>query len=126
MQTHVKKTVLIIDDDLSLNRLMKKALQKIGYDVIKANHGKQAIEMLSEQQVDLIVLDLIMPEMDGLLFLKWLRQDAKSNTPALVLTGMAKTETESLVMAAGANALLFKPVKLPVFFDKIQELEKQL
>lgn len=105
---------------------MKKALQKIGYDVIKANHGKQAIEMLSEQQVDLIVLDLIMPEMDGLLFLKWLRQDAKSNTPALVLTGMAKTETESLVMAAGANALLFKPVKLPVFFDKIQELEKQL
>ncbi len=125
-QIQIKKTVLIIDDDKFLINLMDKAIQKAGYNVITAYQGKQAIDILSQQSVDLIVLDLMMPEMDGLCFLQWLRQEAKLDTPTLVQTGMVKPNTEKQVMDAGASALIYKPVQVPEFIAKIHELEKML
>ena len=119
-------TILIIDDDKFLIKLMAKVIQKAGYNVVTALQGKQAIEILSQQNVDLIVVDLMMPEMDGLVFLHWLRQEAGLNTPTLVQTAMVKPDTEQLVMEAGASSLIFKPVKVPVLIAKIQELEKLL
>ncbi len=124
----MQKTVLIIDDDKFLIKVMAMALRKADYKVICAEQGKQAIEILSQEgvKVDMIVLDLMMPEMDGLGFLHWLRQEALLKTPTLVQTGMVKPDTEQLVMDAGANSLIFKPIKLPSFIAKVQELEKLL
>jgi len=124
MQVQPGLTVLIIDDDKFLLRLMAKEIQKVGYNVISADQGKQAVEVLSHQKVDLIVVDLMMPEMDGLVFLRWLRQEAGLNIPTLVQTAMVKRDTEQSVMEAGANALIFKPVKPPDLIAKIQEIEK--
>ena len=123
---HPNRTILIIDDDLFLLRFMQKALQKVGYNIITANQGKQAIKCLSHQQVDLIIVDLMMPEMDGLVFLKWLRKKNQATTPTLVQTAMVKSDTEQLVRAAGANLLLFKPFKVSELIAKIKELEKLL
>lgn len=124
----MQKTVLIIDDDKFLIRVMEMALRKADFKVISAGQGKQAIEILSEEEmkVDMIVLDLMMPEMDGLGFLHWLRQEAELKIPTLVQTGMVKPDTEQQVMQAGADALIFKPIKLPSFIAKVKELEKLL
>lgn len=126
MQSQSKKTVLIIDDDRFLIKLMGKAIERAGYNVMTASQGKQAIEVLSQQDVDLIVVDLMMPEMDGLAFLHWLRQEAELKIPTLVQTAMVKPDTEAHVMNAGASDLVFKPVKVPDLIARIQELEKLL
>jgi CheY-like chemotaxis protein len=126
MQPQAKITVLIIDDDKFLIKLMAKAIERAGYNVMTASQGKQAIELLSQQSADLIVVDLMMPEMDGLAFLHWLRQEAELNIPTLVQTAMVKSDTEKQVMNAGASALIFKPVKVPDLIARIQELEKLL
>jgi len=117
------KRILIIDDDPFFIKLMQMILLKEGYEVFTASQGKDAITILTAETVDLIVLDLMMPEMDGMEFLHWLRQDAKLTIPTLVQTGMAKASTEVDVMNAGATALIYKPIKAPDFVAKIQELE---
>lgn len=126
MEQQENKTVLLIEDDKFLIKLMGKAIENAGYIVLTATQGKQAIEILKQQSADLILVDLMMPEMDGLEFLYWLRQEAELNTPVLVQTARVKSDTEEQVMNAGANALLFKPVKVPELIAKIQELETLL
>lgn len=126
MEEQDQKTVLLIEDDNFLIILMRKAIENAGYNVITATQGKLAIDVLNKQSADLILVDLMMPEMDGLEFLRWLRQEAELDTPVLVQTAMVKTNIEEQVMSAGANALLFKPVKVPELIAKIQELETLL
>lgn len=125
MNTDAKK-ILIIDDDTFLIKLMEMALTKSGYQVVSASQGKEAIEIVKRESVDLIVVDMMMPEMDGLGFLQWLRQEGKLGIPTLVQTGMASPKMEQQVMDAGANALIYKPVKVPTLIEKIKELEKLL
>ncbi|NOQ36475.1 MAG: response regulator [Methylococcaceae bacterium] len=124
--TNAAKRILIIDDDKFFIRLMDMALKQSGYEVLLALQGKEAIEILKQQTVDMIIVDLMMPELDGLGFLHWLRQEAKLDTPTLVQTGMAKASTEEEVKAAGGSALIYKPVKVPQLIAKVKELEALL
>lgn len=126
MQSNAKK-ILIIDDDNFLIKLMEMSLKSEGYEVVTANHGKKAIEILSDNpQVDMIVVDLMMPELDGLSFLHWLRKEAKLTIPTLVQTGMANEKIKQQAKDAGSTALINKPVKVPVLLEKIKELENSL
>lgn len=117
------KQVLLIDDDVFIVQLLTLVLTKSGYKVVSATNGKQAITLLPLQTVDLIIVDLMMPEMDGLQFLQTLRGELKATMPVLVLSGMVTATTESQVMTAGANALLYKPIKVPDLLVKIRQLE---
>lgn len=125
-QTKTARRILIIDDDRFFIKLMNIILSQEGYDVVTACHGKDAIKILTKETVDLIVVDLMMPEMDGIEFLYWLRQEAKLSTPTLVQTGMAKASIEAEAMAAGATAFIYKPLKAPDLIAKIKELESSL
>jgi len=118
------KRILIIDDDRFFIELMKIILSQEGYEVLTACHGKEGMKILNTETVDLIIVDLIMPEMDGLAFLHWLRQEAKLTILTLVQTGMAKATTEAEVMAAGATALTYKPIKASDLVAKIKEMEQ--
>lgn len=120
------KRILLIDDDVFIVSLLNLLLTKAGYQIISATDGKDAIGILSEQQVDLVILDLMMPEMDGIVFLNWLRQEAKATMPIVILTALVSADTEQQVMDAGATALLCKPIKVPDLLEKIQQLEKSL
>ncbi|MDQ7089471.1 MAG: response regulator [Methylococcales bacterium] len=120
--TPLKKRILIIDDDKFFIKLMNMALTQSGYEVLLAMQGNEAIDVLKHQSVDLIIVDLMMPELDGLGFLHWLREEKHLNIPTLVQTGMATESTEIEVKAAGATALLYKPVKVIDLIAKIKEL----
>lgn len=123
MEQNQIKRILLIDDDVFIVRLLSLLLTKSGYEIISATDGKDAISVLSEQPVDLIILDLMMPEMDGLAFLHWLRQEANLTMPTLLLTSRVAADTEKQVIEAGGSALLYKPIKIPDLLAKIQQLE---
>ena len=109
----MQKNILLVDDDLLLQELISLSLEVDGYIVHKANDGRQAMAMLEATAVDLIVLDMMMPVIDGLRFLRWLRNERKQDTPVLALTAMRRTGSEQEILAQGASAVVFKPVDLP-------------
>lgn len=120
--TPTRKRVLIIDDDPALRRLLQFGLDRAGYEVATAEQGEQGITALEAKPADLVVIDLMMPVLDGLRFLRWLRQEAKADVPALVFTSYDKNNTQDEALALGASEFLVKPVKLPELLGRVKRL----
>ena len=116
------KRVLLIDDDIVILRLLALALQKHGYETFTAKNGVEAIELLKREAVDIILLDLMMPVMDVLRFLRWLRDEAQMSTPTVVFTSRETARTEEEVMKAGATLLLYKPLEITELVNRLQAL----
>jgi two-component system chemotaxis response regulator CheY len=106
------KTIMIIDDSISLRQVVSIALSGAGYETIEACDGKDALAKLTGQKVHLIVCDVNMPNMDGISFLKAMRErpDYKF-TPIIMLTTEAGEEKKQEGRAAGAKAWVVKPFK---------------
>lgn len=110
MNAETSKKILLIDDDKDLRNLLGLYLKMAGYeDIFHANHGKEGIELLKTLTPDLIILDMMMPVLDGMDFLKWLRLDAKRDIPVLALTGRSREDTKTIVGELGASDIVFKP-----------------
>ena len=100
--------ILIVDDDEDMIALSARWLEKAGYEVIKATSGKEALELLNTDNIDLILLDYAMPDMEGHEVLRAIRQNEKtSSTPVIIRTGMDDTEIESQL--SGLNPQLILP-----------------
>jgi two-component system alkaline phosphatase synthesis response regulator PhoP len=90
-----KKTILIIEDDTSLQEALKDALSRGGYACITANDGEVGLQMSLEHKPNLIMLDLLMPKLDGMEMLKKLRQDAwGKNAHVLILTNLSADNSD--------------------------------
>ena len=104
------KKVLLIDDDPQLRQLLEITLEIDGFEVVQAGNGQEALEQLGRSAPDLILLDMMMPVMNGLDFLQNLRQKMACGIPVLALTAMEKADSRERIIAAGANDVLFKPI----------------
>lgn len=106
------KRVLVVDDASLVRLYYRDALERAGYAVDEALNGLEALEKLLVQPVDLLVVDVNMPQMDGLTFLRVLRrQDLPvASIPALVTSTEAGPQDLAAARAAGANFYLVKPV----------------
>ncbi len=116
------KTVLLIDDEAIVVDIAKRRLDELGFSVLTANDGQEALELLNFAKPDLIVLDVQMPRMNGYTFLAELRKhpnDAIAATPVVVVTAYA--ETNPIFVRHGIKAYLLKPLKLQELLDKVQE-----
>jgi DNA-binding NtrC family response regulator len=103
--------VLVVDDEEPFRRLLKKELTRKGYAVEVAPDGSEALRLLNDKSFDVILLDVVMPGIDGISLMKKLKED--SGTPAIiVLTGKATVETAVEAMKNGAYDYLTKPYKL--------------
>lgn len=126
MSNPAKSRILVVDDDQYLAELFTMFFELGGYEVLTAGDGAQAVSILQNQSpdhaIDAITVDLMMPVMDGLRFMRWLRTEFKSTIPVLVLTGKRKEGIEELVMQAGANGILYKPVDLEEIIAKMASL----
>lgn len=126
----MSKRILVVDDDPLIVELFGIALDMKGYEVLTAGDGEQAIAVLQnvdpDHPVDVIMIDLMMPVMDGLRFIHWLRTEMKSTLPVLALTGMSQASVAQGAIDAGANAVLSKPVDPLVIIDKLAELLKNV
>lgn len=104
------KKILAVDDEKHIVRLVQINLEKEGYEVATANTGREALEKVAEFQPDLIVMDVMMPEMDGLEALSRLKADpATSEIPIIMLTAKAQDSDVFRGWQAGADLYLTKP-----------------
>ena len=106
------KTILIVDDSISLRQVVSIALSNAGYEVIEACDGQDALAKLTGQKIHLMISDVNMPNMDGLSFLKAVRQHPTYKfTPVIMLTTEAGEDKKKEGQAAGARAWVVKPFK---------------
>ncbi len=102
--------ILIIDDDIDTLRLVSLVLQKQGYQIVTANNGEQGLLEMSKESPDLILLDVMMPEMDGHEVARRLRQDpSMANIPILMFTAQSQLRDKEAGFESGADAYLTKP-----------------
>lgn len=119
MTDTIKKRVLVIDDASLVRMYYREALERFGFEVDEALNGLEALEKLLTAPVDLLIVDVNMPQMDGFSFLKILRrQDLPvASTPALVTSTEAQPQDIAAARAAGANYYLVKPVAQEVLVE---------
>lgn len=107
----MKPQVLIVDDDPLMHMLYRRALENAGYEIAAARSAEEALEKVAAQCPQLIIMDIILPGMDGLTAIRNFRKSTAKDIPILVMTGnvaaleAVKKETSS----AGATALMSKP-----------------
>ena len=115
------KKILVIDDDLEVVELVRRRLEANQYEVLTANDGASGFALLTDHKPDLIVLDVLMPHMDGYSFVQEIKRHGNlRDIPILIVT--AKDEMQELFIAEGVNSFLIKPFKTEVFLEKVRQL----
>ncbi len=105
--------ILIVDDEPNTVFLLSKMVEILGHEALGAYHGRQALEVLAAQRVDLMLLDLMMPEMDGYQTLAELRgRPQGQGLPVVVVTASQDPDLEVKVRAAGGNEAKRKPLQI--------------
>ena len=108
-----KKEVLVVDDDPVLVKTLKAYLERAGYLVNEASHGLEALQRVKERKPDLILLDVLMPMLDGFKVTRMLKFDKKySDIPIIVLTSRATEAEKDIGKKVGADEYLCKPYKI--------------
>ena len=104
------KTILIVDDSASMRQLVTFALKDVGFEVVAAVDGKDALGKLNSAKVDMVVTDLNMPNMDGIELIKQLRSSTTTKfTPVVMLTTESQESRKQEGKQAGASGWLVKP-----------------
>jgi len=117
------KTILVVDDSASLRQVVGIALRGAGYDVIEGTDGRDALSKLTGQRIHLIISDVNMPNMDGIAFLKAVKQmPAYKFTPVIMLTTESAEAKKAEGQAAGAKAWVVKPFRPEVMLGAVQKL----
>jgi two-component system chemotaxis response regulator CheY len=112
MADHAKKRILVVDDANLVRRYYRDALEAAGFEVEEALNGLEALEKISLTAVDVLVVDVNMPQMDGLTFIEAVRrlELPVASTPVVITTTESKPRDLAAGQAAGANFYLVKPV----------------
>lgn len=117
------KTIMVVDDSASLRQVVGIALKSAGYDVVEAADGQIALSKLGDKKINLIVCDVNMPNMDGITFVRELKQQASHKfTPVIMLTTESQEAKKREGQAAGARAWVVKPFKPEVLLGAVQKL----
>ncbi len=119
--------ILVVDDSEKNVELLEAILQAADFEVLKAYNGKQAIEMVGKERPDLILLDLMMPSMNGYQVCQTLRKDiANASLPIIAITAvMDQPEDYGPALTAGFDAYIVKPFKKEELISKIEDLLSQ-
>ncbi|MEK4850461.1 response regulator transcription factor [Paenibacillus sp. FSL H7-0756] len=116
----MSKTILIVEDEDILREIMKDYLLEEGYRVIEAIDGKQAISLFQEHEVDLILLDIMLPELDGWSVCRRIRKT--SNVPIIILTARSDEDDTLLGFELGADDYVTKPYRPLILLARAKRL----
>lgn len=118
-----QKTILIIDDEPALCVTVKMRLERHNYNVLTALGAKEGLEKIKEHKPDLVILDIMMPEMDGFEVCRRIKRDAEiSSIPVVMLTALGLEEDTKKAFAMGAEGYLVKPVSEESLLSTIKQL----
>lgn len=116
------KKILIIDDEVKITEMLAKAFIRCGYDVVTANRPLEGLKIAREDSPDLIILDLIMPEIDGHKMCKLLKSDKDcQHIPIVMLSGSLDEKDREWAFKTGANAYLNKPFTIQDIFNLVEK-----
>jgi len=122
-----KLTILVVEDHGSLCDMLSLYFMRYGYHVRTANDGESALDLLANEEIHLVLLDLMLPRMDGFSVLRQIRKFSGDNTPyVIVVSAGASTKDRDLVLELGANEYMPKPFHLIRLLERIQNVEKYL
>ena len=116
----MSKKILVVDDDIELCNLLKQCLGNEGYEVACQNNGKKVVSYLIENKVDLIILDVMLPEEDGFTVLRKIRE--VSHLPVLMLSAKGDEMNKVLGLRTGADDYLTKPFGLSELVARVESL----
>ncbi len=116
--------VLVVDDEASIRTLVRVNLESRGYQVIEADSGLTAIHAMERGMPDLIILDLMMPHMNGTQVCEWVRE--RSLTPIIVLSAFSDEAMMIRALDAGADDYVMKPFRLEVFLARVRALQRRV
>jgi DNA-binding NarL/FixJ family response regulator len=120
------KQLLLIDDDPNLILLVKDYLEFRGYEVITAENGREALEVLERQLPDMMICDVMMPEMDGYAFVEQIRQDPRTSwIPVLFLSAKGQSQDRIKGLSKGADVYMVKPFEPEELVAQVESSIKQ-
>ncbi len=120
------KKILIIDDDPEILDLLRLYFKALNYEVLEAQEGLRGLELARTQLPDLIILDILLPEISGLKMCRILKRDKETkNIPILILTALTDEETKTESLESYADAFVSKPIDKKSIIDKVNELIKR-
>jgi len=121
--TNLMATILVVDDYAVTQRMLTYQLLKQGHQVVTANNGYEALDSLNDQNVDLMIVDLAMPEMDGLTVLRQLRSSHRyQSLPIVMLTASGREQDRTQAIKAGVDAFLTKPINVWQLVNIVDDL----
>ncbi len=103
----MNQTILIVDDEKEIRELLRLYIEKDGYSVIQAENGVEALKQVDQKQIDLAVIDIMMPELDGYQLIKALRK--RGNLPIIVVSAKTENHEKILGLDLGADDYVTKP-----------------
>jgi diguanylate cyclase (GGDEF)-like protein/PAS domain S-box-containing protein len=116
-----KTRVMIVDDQSTTRNILKRVIKNSGHDVITADSGEQALQLLDESQFTLVLLDIVMPKMDGFEVLKEIRQRYSMSALPVIMVSVRDGSDDILkAFSMGANDYVAKPIDLPVICARIE------
>lgn len=124
MSSDLPKHILVVDDDDMMRSFVKELLILHDFNVMEAANGKAGLKLFRENTPDLVITDIIMPEMEGITFIRELRSHNKE-IPIIAMTGNVHGRMEELLGISsklGADEILRKPIKSEEFLEAIERL----
>ena len=106
-QEEVRQKILVADDEASIRRILETRLKMVGYDVVVAEDGEEAVEIFNKTNPDLVVLDVMMPKMDGYGVTREIRRT--SDVPIIILTALGDVSERITGLELGADDYVIKP-----------------
>jgi DNA-binding response OmpR family regulator len=116
-----RSTVLLVDDEESVQKLLTYPLEREGYTVVQARDGEEALARYRENAVDLVILDLMLPRLDGLAVCRRLREE-RSAVPIIMLTARGDEGDKVLGLELGADDYITKPFSIREFMSRVRAL----
>ena len=118
--------ILVVDDDAPIRSLVQVVLTHAGHDVVEAEGAQQALDAIEQQMPDVVLLDLLMPDMDGWVFLDELRtRGLRNKTRVVIVSAFGDGQTVERGRAEGALAHITKPFEIEVLVDAVRNALEQ-
>jgi DNA-binding response OmpR family regulator len=120
-----RKKILIVDDEPDVIKILRFSLLREGYEVVDASNGLDGLSKARQEKPDLIIMDVMMPKMNGYEVVRMLKYDAKhKHIPIIMLTARTQENDKRLGLTTGADEYIFKPFELKELLAKIDEMVK--
>lgn len=118
-----RKKILVVDDSETNLLLLRAVLEDAGYEVKLINDSYQAVKYVEEQQPDLVLLDLLMPGMDGFEFMIQLKEEnTRLSLPIIVVTAYDSRDNTQKAIDLGATDVINKPIDISDFLSKVEQI----